>query len=616
MGLRQLGLVFVALAIVAGVTVVADSPLEARRDRGGWLALGDSYSSGHGIPGTLPREVEGSGMATQGRDCRRATGSGTSATAWPVGAFRSVQGRLGLDEIALVACSGAITGEIDDQVEEAASRFGRDRWDIVSFSIGGNDIGFAEVLKGCLDFNSLWGFFDLSPGCDVSEADMRSRIDGLRHALGEVYDGVADVVRPGGDVIVLGYPQIVEEVSRWEGWRRTVTRGCEGIMSWDVGMLRSVTGYLNQQIGLAVLDADARHRERGIRFHFLDIAVDPYEYSGRATDRHALCSNDPWLNGVTVDITSGDWPDASRSFHPHQTGHTNTARVLATYIDDHVTLDDIPVVDIAALRGAEVPSLCGHPAGRLVDGRLPGIPVTRGFVSLDLTGDLRGRDRLPVTADFDDDGVPEALVVADCSQGGVGWPNSLLLYGPGPRFLDEFNVDQIVDRGLQDYEGDRSGVRALEERDGRAHVAWLVHRSGDPGAGGSLPIEVVLDVADGQFTVVEVIRRDERLTLDGIIAAANRRDRAGLDRYALGPFVAEDLIAAVETAGEFIGYECLGSLDWIDYGWVRGDFARSCQLTQAGGYTSWAYLNWDDIDSHNWFNVFWRLETYEFFAGE
>ena len=80
-----------------------------------WLALGDSYSSGEGIPGTEP------GRTAQGRDCARATGSRTNAKAWSVGAYEEVGKRLGFDRIAFVACTGAITDEIESQIDEAAT---------------------------------------------------------------------------------------------------------------------------------------------------------------------------------------------------------------------------------------------------------------------------------------------------------------------------------------------------------------------------------------------------------------------------------------------------------------------------------------------------------------
>lgn len=353
------------LMVVAGLVtglmgLVATGPGPVARaavaDRA-WLALGDSYSSGEGIAGTVPADRDGPrrGPNSQGRECERATGDGTDATAWAVGAYQAVRDELGLSELAFVACTGATIDQAQGQIDEAEAATGRDRWDVVSFSFGGNNIRFAEVLKGCLDLNSVWGAFDLTPGCDVSESQLRSRVDMLTGAadpiageyegtttLAGLFDTVAAHVEPGGDVVVAGYPNLVEEVGRWDRWRRNVIGNCEGVHDYDVGMLRSVTGYLNEQIAQAVSAADQAHRGQGVRFHFVDVSRDPYEYSDNPRDRHALCSRDPWLNGQTTGMTSGDWWQTHRSFHPFQSGHTNTARVVADQIRSSVTFDDAP----------------------------------------------------------------------------------------------------------------------------------------------------------------------------------------------------------------------------------------------------------------------------------
>lgn len=454
-------------AIALVTSFVMSGPQAAGQGDGrGWLALGDSYSSGEGIPGTLAREAEGSGFATQGRDCRRATGEGTDATAWSVGAFRSVQGELGLSEIALVACSGAVTAEFDEQIGEARARYGRERWNIVTFSVGGNDIGFDDVLKGCLDLNSVWGAFDLSPGCDISEADLRASIDELRRTLGGVYDSVADVVEPGGDVIVVGYPQLIEEVAHWDRWRRNVIGNCEGIQSYDVSMLRKVAGYLNQQMALAAQDADARHRDQGVRFHFLDISADPYEYSDRATDRHALCTDSPWLNGQTVGITSGDWR-LERSFHPHQEGHTNTARVLASFVQEHVDLDDTAGLTIS---DADLLRLAGCREGPCaVTGRIPVDHPRWGRVLLVTFGPQPGitpmcADRMLIAVGGSGDIVWESGV----SDGGCPW------YRFGPAGAAEYG----------------SEVRSPVDEAGRIFLDW------DPGRYNGV---TVLSVTDEGF---------------------------------------------------------------------------------------------------------------------
>jgi hypothetical protein len=101
-----------------------------------------------------------------------------------------------------------------------------------------------------------------------------------------------------------------------------------------------------------------------------------------------------------------------------------------------------PKITTEDLERAPVPSLCGHPPGDLVDGSLPGIPENQGFVALhaklsDSTdgvvfGDLTGDDSI------------DAAVVFDCSQGGVNWPQQIVLYAPGPTILGAVDLGAVA----------------------------------------------------------------------------------------------------------------------------------------------------------------------------
>src|ERR1044072_985372 len=79
-----------------------------------------------------------------------------------------------------------------------------------------------------------------------------------------------------------------------------------------------------------------------------------------------------------------------------------------------------PAAAATPLDNAVVPSLCEHPAGRLVNGALPGIPENMGSVTLQpetvITGRIRGGAG------------QERAAVVGCNQGGVGWPENVLLY--------------------------------------------------------------------------------------------------------------------------------------------------------------------------------------------
>jgi hypothetical protein len=331
-----------ALTVLLGLLAPAYSlgaPAAEPKGRS-WLALGDSYSSGEGIP--WPNIDKGHG----GEDCQRAdgTGRGGTAKAWPVVAYDQIKKAGGFTSMDFVACTGNITDDWEGQVKEAVERGGRRSWDVISLSFGGNNILFKQILLGCLDIEAkrLWTDFDFPPGCDVKLPALKDRIDLLTGkatlpgkgfkgtvTLPDLYDDLADLVRPGGQIIVAGYPQLIEQEDMW-GWQAS---NCQGIWGYDVKLLRDGAKYLNDETEKVVNAADKRWASSGINITFVDVARNVYETSRTDTeDRHGLCSNkgQQWLNGLTSSIENGGWRPA-RSFHPTQEGHTAIGKFVAEH---------------------------------------------------------------------------------------------------------------------------------------------------------------------------------------------------------------------------------------------------------------------------------------------
>jgi hypothetical protein len=343
--MRRVG---VAVVLLVGLLSPVGAHAHAAQPERTWLALGDSYSAGEGI-----KETPASPSPTLGRNCRRATGEGTPAVTWAVHAQRLVGEDLRLRRPDLLACTGAITDEAPWQIHEARSREDSpDRWDLVTFSFGGNNIRFSDVLMGCLGLK-VRSWTQFRAGCVENEDQLRRRVDMLAGKRGidrgeyaggitmpTLLDHVAGQVAPGGDVVVLGYPNLIEEHKRWSRFRRTTTGICSGIHGYDVAMLRNVGAYLNRTIAEAVTEANARHRDERVTFHFLDIAGNPYESGDKPGDRHGRCTDDPWLNGVTFGDNEGNRTYSDRSFHPNQKGYQATGQVLADFLRDHVRFDD------------------------------------------------------------------------------------------------------------------------------------------------------------------------------------------------------------------------------------------------------------------------------------
>jgi pimeloyl-ACP methyl ester carboxylesterase len=125
-----------------------------------------------------------------------------------------------------------------------------------------------------------------------------------------------------------------------------------------------------------------------------------------------------------------------------------------------------------ALRAAPVPSLCGHRPGTLVNGTLPNIPASQG--SVELAGSGRRARNMYATGDLDGDGTGDAAAVLQCSRGGVGWPDWIVFYRPGPKIMGAFDMGSVVG-------GARDGTTRIAYRDGKIVVDTLDARTSDTG---------------------------------------------------------------------------------------------------------------------------------------
>lgn len=120
-------------------------------------------------------------------------------------------------------------------------------------------------------------------------------------------------------------------------------------------------------------------------------------------------------------------------------------------------------VTAAQLLSAPVPSLCRHSPGRLVNGKLPGIPAGHGVVELASVDGYRADDELVAIGDLDGDRVADAAAVFACDGGGVTWPDEIVFYGPGPTVLGSFDMYAAVNEA-------RVGTRRISYADGRITV--------------------------------------------------------------------------------------------------------------------------------------------------
>jgi len=330
-----------------------------------WLAVGDSYSAGEGLPDVSEQT------------CQRADRQGGHASAaWAQVAFERLSasgGGVGVDVandaanrrgFDFEACTGAVTEDLFNNAggKQEWSLQGNGQFDLVSFSFGGNNVGFDTTVYQCLGL-SVQGAEAAVTGATLStlaggnpvagavsswlahagcppESDLRAAIDRLagsgNDVKGRQLPNYVDflrrisntVVNPGGNIVVTGYPNLVEDPQFWPNINKVIGT-CQGIRERDALTLRSAAGYLNQTIGSAVATVNEEH-PNGVSLTFVDVNTGqpdhgvPYGdsnlYEPNSGDRHALCARAPWLNGFATTGIGGGTIRVARSFHPTQDG--------------------------------------------------------------------------------------------------------------------------------------------------------------------------------------------------------------------------------------------------------------------------------------------------------
>lgn len=403
--LRCLALVVLASLVCAAAFAIAPSsaaraaPPDAPVS---WLSTGDSYASGEGITGT------GAGVDVCARS-RLASG--------PLAAdlLRFTRGWTIAPEL-FSACTAARLVNFDDAMQSTGKSLwqmtldqgppGDLRFDVITVSLGGNDIDFSKVVQDCIGVPQNWGdlaeLTPVGPSCDVRADALRERIDGLRPQLESLYTRLAsNHLTSRGRLVVLGYPRLVAPSGEWAAWRGN---RCSMVSRADADMLGDVAEYLDEQTVEAVEAANA-HASGKIEL------VSRLNLFDRG-DGHTLCAKgSTWLNGLTLGRGT---LRPQHGFHPNELGHAATAEVVAARLDAALSLSDEPASSLP-----EVPETTAPPitTGRTYE---PGDEFEASCVVAWPTAPVRYRDHIEMRMSCS--GVPSQFLFVDVAYGDPDLP--------------------------------------------------------------------------------------------------------------------------------------------------------------------------------------------------
>jgi lysophospholipase L1-like esterase len=224
--------------ILLAIGLALTGATSANAATGGYVALGDSYSSGVGA---------GSYISSSG-SCDRST----NAYPYLWNAAHSPS------SFSFLACSGATT---DDVLANQLGSLGSST-SLVSISIGGNDAGFADVMTTCV-LNS--------------DSTCLSRINTAKAYVGSTLPGKLDTVysaisakAPSAHVVVLGYPRFYK-----------LGTTCVGLSETKRSAINDAADYMDTTIAKAAADHG---------FTFGDVRT---TFTG-----HEICSGSSWLHSV------------------------------------------------------------------------------------------------------------------------------------------------------------------------------------------------------------------------------------------------------------------------------------------------------------------------------
>lgn len=290
-----------------------------------YVALGDSYSSGEGVPPFI------AGTNTGTDQCHRSPG------AYPELLVQQHAGGIIPATLEFWACSGSVISDFSSnnhswgEVPQLNHLGGGDAT-LVTLSIGGNDIGFAHIGAACLKVNASI-FKQLNDqyveNCrNVLNTDTMAKIQNL--GLAPLYAEIRQAA-PYAQVYVMGYPRVLPanpssdcqaQAYREDGRKATgnpfnqnATDGFIGVETRiskdDAAWMDEVVEKLNGKIAAEAAAAG---------FHFVDVtnAFAGHDVCNNNTDS----SNRPWAHGLVLANNSNAAPPnpSAFSFHPNGEG--------------------------------------------------------------------------------------------------------------------------------------------------------------------------------------------------------------------------------------------------------------------------------------------------------
>ncbi len=315
------------------------------------VSLGDSYISGEGgrwqgnwaTSGGSRGDTDRAAYKRKGvwyYDGSRVYGSTDSS-----GCHRSDVAEINSAAIAVtntynIACSGAVSANIyrgsnggqwfkgeAPQADQLAGIAAANDVELIVLSIGGNDLGFADIIIDCaVGYNTSPSWWQNT--CNDQQSNVDNDMPGAMNGVGKAIDEIRAVMDAAGQaagtyrLVVQSYPSPIPRASEFRysesGWDRSNTGGCP-FWNVDANWARdSLVPQISDNIK-AVAEG------RGAEFLDLSDALDGREVCSTSAAQGSGADAE-WARFLVTGLTQGE---AQESMHPNALGQQAIGTCLA-----------------------------------------------------------------------------------------------------------------------------------------------------------------------------------------------------------------------------------------------------------------------------------------------
>ena len=213
--------------------------------------------------------------------------------------------------------------------------------DYVTLTVGGNDVGFQEIITTCATGSTYLHFGSDKLKLEKQMDSVWEGFDSIRANIKDVYTDIQSAAGDQANIIVAGYPKLLDK----EGKGVLISKKEATIVN------DNVTKFNN-----SILDIVNECRDQGMNIYFVDVEPEFDKDGG-----HQAYSDNAWINKIILTKQDQDLDQSgiasSYSIHPNEEGAKAYARCVNAKIKE--IADSIKAKKTAAklLKSASAPAV-------------------------------------------------------------------------------------------------------------------------------------------------------------------------------------------------------------------------------------------------------------------